>query len=132
MGINRATPMLGRDILATRADDPGRAMMQYADTNAFRVGNTVVIHQPHQAARTFEYRDGHLILRQSDPELERDALAHLLWADTMYRERRYRMPAAGHGVPPRHAPVLSAIPSPLPKPQASAQSPLILGSPTHK
>lgn len=95
MGITSEHPMIGRDILAAPADDPGRALMQYADTNAFRVGDTVIIHQPHQAARTYDYQGSRLVQRASDRELEHDALAHLLWADTMYRERRYQLPMTG-------------------------------------
>jgi phosphoglycerol transferase MdoB-like AlkP superfamily enzyme len=92
MGIESAHPMLGRDMLQLPSDDPGRAMMQYADANAFMVGNRVAIHLPNMAAQTFVYQDGHLIKTQQDTELERDALAHLLWADRTYRERRYRLP----------------------------------------
>jgi phosphoglycerol transferase MdoB-like AlkP superfamily enzyme len=92
MGIKREHPMIGRDILKMPADMPGRAMMQYADTNAFRVGDSVIIHQPHQRAKTYDYRNGRLLHRDSKPELEHDALAHLLWADTVYREHRYRLP----------------------------------------
>jgi phosphoglycerol transferase MdoB-like AlkP superfamily enzyme len=95
MGLNREHPMIGRDILKMPADMPGRAMMQYADTNAFRVGDSVAIHQPHQPAKTYDYRDGRLFHRDSNPELEHDALAHLLWADTAYREHLYRLPVTG-------------------------------------
>jgi phosphoglycerol transferase MdoB-like AlkP superfamily enzyme len=94
MGIHSETPMIGRDVLSLPSDVPGRALMQYANTNAFRVGNRVVIHQPHQAARTFGYNDGRLVHLKSDAELERDALAHLLWADTTYKERLYNLPVA--------------------------------------
>jgi phosphoglycerol transferase len=92
MGIESEHPMIGRDIFSMPADLPGRALMQYADTNAFRVGNRVVIHQPHQPAKTYSYIDGRLVPRTSDPALERDALAHLLWAERTYREHRYRLP----------------------------------------
>jgi phosphoglycerol transferase MdoB-like AlkP superfamily enzyme len=91
MGIRRKTPMIGRDLFATPREIPGRAMMQYDNTNAFRVGNKVVIQRPHQPARTYAYADGQLTPGSSEPELEKDALAHLLWAETMYRERRYRL-----------------------------------------
>jgi phosphoglycerol transferase MdoB-like AlkP superfamily enzyme len=97
MGIDGAHPMIGRDVLSMPADLPGRALMQYADTNAFRVGDRVVIHQPHQPAKTYSYIDGRLVPRMSDPILERDALAHLLWAETTYREHRYRLPQRRSG-----------------------------------
>jgi phosphoglycerol transferase MdoB-like AlkP superfamily enzyme len=93
MGIRDPHPMIGRDLLALPSDVPGRALMQYADTNAFRVGDTVVIHQPRLDPKTYTYSDGHLVHRSSDRELEKDALAHLLWADTTYREHRYQIHA---------------------------------------
>lgn len=98
MGIDGAHPMIGQDILSLPADLPGRALMQYANTNAFRVGNTVIIHQPHQPAKTYSYVNAQLVPRAHDRSLEQDALAHLLWADTMYREHRYRL---REGAPPR-------------------------------
>jgi hypothetical protein len=56
------------------------------------VDNRAVIHQPHQRAKTYEYRNGRLIPRSSDRELERDALAHLLWADATYQRGLYHLP----------------------------------------
>jgi phosphoglycerol transferase MdoB-like AlkP superfamily enzyme len=94
MGIRVENPMIGRDILSLPSEVPGRALMQYADANAFRVGDTVVIHQPHQAAKTFDYSNGQLLGRDHDLELERDALAHLLWADRTYQDHRYVLPTA--------------------------------------
>ena len=92
LGITQSHPMIGRDVLALAPEIPGRAMMQYADTNAFRVADEVVIHQPHQAAKTYTYVDGRLVPQASNREMERDALAHLLWADTSYRDQLYRLP----------------------------------------
>jgi phosphoglycerol transferase MdoB-like AlkP superfamily enzyme len=110
MGITGAHPMIGRDILALPADVPGRALMQYADTNAFRVQDAVVIHQPHQAAKTYDYRGGRLVQRDHDRELERDALAHLLWADTTYHTRSYTLPALLHQPPNAIATSTSTVP----------------------
>jgi len=92
MGIEAAHPMLGRDLMSLAPDDPGRAVMQYGDANGFMVGNRVAIHMPNKAAQTFEYRNDVLVETAADSELERDALAHLLWADRAYREKRYRLP----------------------------------------
>jgi len=92
MGIETAHPMIGRDVLQLPADTPGRAIMQYGEANAFRIGDKVAINRPHQPAQTFVYADGRLQPTDSDTQLERDGLAHLLWADSTYRERRYRLP----------------------------------------
>ncbi len=92
MGIESRHPMIGRDLMAVPANEPGRALMQYGMNNAFMVGNKVVIHQPKGEPGTFEYRDGELIQIAPDPELARDALAHLLWASESYSQLYYRLP----------------------------------------
>jgi phosphoglycerol transferase MdoB-like AlkP superfamily enzyme len=91
-GIESTHPMLGRDITALSADEPGRAIMQYGNANGFMVGDRIAIHQPGLAAQTFRSFNGRLEPIQHDVELERTALAHLLWADRTYRERLYRLP----------------------------------------
>jgi phosphoglycerol transferase MdoB-like AlkP superfamily enzyme len=96
MGIESRHPMIGRDLMAVPADMPGRAMMQYGLNNAFRVGDEVVIHQPKGKPATYEYRDGKLHPAPHDTELERDALAHLLWASESYSRLYYRLPDGDH------------------------------------
>ncbi|MBM5812650.1 MAG: LTA synthase family protein [Gammaproteobacteria bacterium] len=90
LGIDAPHPMIGRDLLALPEDLPGRALMQYGDANAFLAGERVAIHRPKLPAETFAYRAGRLQPLPHDAELERDALAHLLWAAHAYRDRRYR------------------------------------------
>ncbi len=92
MGIESRHPMIGRDLFHVPKQDPGRTMMQYGLINAFRVGDEVVIHQPKSEPRTYTYRDGQLEPKASNPELERDALAHLLWASETYQNRYYSLP----------------------------------------
>ncbi len=60
--------------------------------NAYRVGDRVVIHEPFKGPLQFTYRDGTLEPAELDPELARDALAHVQLPDMLYRERRYRLP----------------------------------------
>lgn len=94
LGIEAEHPMIGRNVLSTdssAASVPGRAIMQYGDANGFRVGDKVVIHQPQRPPRTFRYANGRLLSAVDDVELQRDALAHLVWADRTYRERLYRL-----------------------------------------
>lgn len=92
LGVDTTHPMIGRNLLVDSAEE-GRAIMQYGDANGFRVGDKVAIHQPNLPAQTFTYRDRRLTPVEHDVELERDALAHLLWADHLYRQRLYRLPA---------------------------------------
>jgi phosphoglycerol transferase MdoB-like AlkP superfamily enzyme len=92
MGIETRHPMIGRDLLQLSPQAPGRVMMQYGLTNAFRVGEKVVIHEPGGKVGTYVWRDNDLTPAPRDAELERDALAHLLWASWAYSEKRYRLP----------------------------------------
>jgi phosphoglycerol transferase MdoB-like AlkP superfamily enzyme len=92
MGIETRHPMIGRDLLQLSPQTPGRTLMQYGLTNAFRVGDKVVIHEPGGKVGTYLWRDNSLVPAPRDAELERDALAHLLWASWAYNEKRYRLP----------------------------------------
>jgi phosphoglycerol transferase len=85
--------MVGRDLLGLPEEVPGRAMMQFYKTNAFRVEDRVVIHQPDRPALQFRYRDGRLEAAEPDPELVKDALAHIHLPASLYLQRRYRLPA---------------------------------------
>jgi phosphoglycerol transferase MdoB-like AlkP superfamily enzyme len=92
IGLDAEHPMPGRDLLAVPDGVPGRAVMQYDLANAYRVGDHVVIHQPDRPAEQFTYRNGRLVPEPTEPELVRDALAHLQVAGLLYAERRYRLP----------------------------------------
>jgi phosphoglycerol transferase MdoB-like AlkP superfamily enzyme len=94
IGLDAEHPMVGRDLVRVAPDAPGHAFMQYDTTNAYRVGDRVVIHQAHRAPLQFEYRDGRLVPAPLDRELARDALAHIQVADFLYQEHRYRLPDA--------------------------------------
>jgi phosphoglycerol transferase MdoB-like AlkP superfamily enzyme len=91
LGIDTEHPMAGRNLLAVGDGTIGRAVMQYELTHAYRVGDAVVIHQPYQPAREFIVHEGRLVPATLDPELARDALAHVLTPALLYRERRYRL-----------------------------------------
>lgn len=112
MGIDAEHPMIGSDLLAAGPGDKGRAMMQYGMTNAFRVGDDVIIHEPGGKVGSYVWREGKLIKVPGNLELERDALAHLLWASWAYNERTYRLPQGGamRGVSLRAAPAARAPP----------------------
>ncbi|MDW7645848.1 MAG: LTA synthase family protein [Desulfuromonadales bacterium] len=91
MGIESSHPMPGHDLLQLPGDDPGRAIMQFGNNQAYMVGEKVVIHTPDKAARQYVYRDGRLDESTEEPELVRDALAEALWPAIAYREQRYRI-----------------------------------------
>lgn len=94
IGVNAETPMPGRDLLKLPEKITGRAIMQFHDNNAFRVGNQVVILQPNKEALQFELKnDTVMVPVKLDPELARDALAHVTAASYLYKERKYKLKA---------------------------------------
>lgn len=91
LGIGALTPLPGRDLLRLPADDPGRALMQYDLNHGFRVSDRLVVHQPKKPAQTFRIEGTTLVPIDDDPELTRDALAHVLWPGEVYRRKLYRV-----------------------------------------
>jgi phosphoglycerol transferase MdoB-like AlkP superfamily enzyme len=95
MGVEADHPMVGHDLVALVPDQPGHAIMQYGQTNAYEVGEHVVITQPYKPQQEFRYEAGRLVPEPLDPEMARDALAHILFPYLLYKEQRYRLPSAG-------------------------------------
>ena len=91
MGIETTAPTPGRNLLRLPDDDPGRALMQYGLNHGFRVGNRLVVHQPHRPAQSFRIEGTALVPIADDPELTRDALAHVLWPGEVYRRQLYSL-----------------------------------------
>lgn len=92
IGMDTETPMPGRDLLNMSKSIKGRAIMQFHDTNAFRVEDQVIIMQPNRKALQFHVQDDTIFTPQRlDEDLARDALAHVITANNMYRNRSYRL-----------------------------------------
>lgn len=91
LGVRSPTPLPGRDLLSLPDDDPGRALMQYDLNHGFRFGDRLVVHQPKKPAQSFRIEaDGRTLTPiADDPELTKDALAHVLWPGEVYRQRLY-------------------------------------------
>jgi hypothetical protein len=66
--------------------------MQYDLNYGFRVGNRMVVQQPKRPAQTFRIEGSQLVPIADDPQLTRDALAHVLWPGEVYRRKLYRLP----------------------------------------
>ncbi len=94
MGLRAEHPMPGRDLMQLPAGDPGRAVLQYYDVHGFLAGDRLVVHQPFGEPLQFRKRDRALVPEPLDPELRRDALAHVLLPWMLYLEQRYRLPGA--------------------------------------
>lgn len=92
IGMNVISPMPGRDLLKLPENTTGRASMQFHDTNAFRVGNQVVILQPFKKPLQFELKNDTVFTPvKLNPELAKDALAHVITASYLYKERKYKL-----------------------------------------
>lgn len=92
-GLDIQTPMPGRNLFDLKDDVPGRAVMQFHTTNAFRVGNEMVVLQPNKEPVQFEINgDENLKEKQVDPELAKDALGHIITASSMYKKGTYKLP----------------------------------------
>jgi phosphoglycerol transferase MdoB-like AlkP superfamily enzyme len=92
LGLAPAHPMPGRDLFALAPDDPGRALLQYNLVNGFLAGDRLVVHQPYDKPLQFAVSGDELVPAPLDPELERDALAHVLLPWMLYSEQSYRLP----------------------------------------
>lgn len=92
LGMELETPMPGRDLLSMPDSIPGRSIMQFHDINAFRVEDQVIIMQPNKEPQQFALEgDTNMIPVEVDAELAKDALAHVIAAHYLYKERKYKL-----------------------------------------
>ena len=92
IGMNIETPMPGRDLFKLPETTTGRSIMQFHDNNAFRVGNQVVILQPFKDPLQFELKNDTIMIPvKLDPEMAKDALAHVIAASDLYKQRKYKL-----------------------------------------
>ncbi len=90
IGMKVQTPMPGRNIKDIRPGTKGRAIMQFHDTNAFRVEDQVVIMQPNKKPLQFKIENDSLLTPvKLDEELAKDALAHVTATSNLYKEKKY-------------------------------------------
>ncbi|MGO4820924.1 LTA synthase family protein [Flavobacterium sp. W21_SRS_FM3] len=92
IGMDVQNPMPGRNLMKLPANTTGRAIMQFHNNNAFRVGNQVVILQPNKEPVQFEMKNDTVLTPvKVNSEMAKDALAHVTTASYLYKERKYRM-----------------------------------------
>ena len=90
IGMDVETPMAGRNIKDIKPETKGRSIMQFHDTNAFRVEDQVVILQPHKKPLQFKIENDTVLTPvKLDEELARDALAHVTAASNLYKQKKY-------------------------------------------
>jgi phosphoglycerol transferase MdoB-like AlkP superfamily enzyme len=90
IGMNVQTPMPGRNLKKLKSDATGRSIMQFHDINAFRVGDQVVIMQPKKEPLQFRIKNDTVLEPVPlNKELAKDALAHVITASDLYKDRKY-------------------------------------------
>ena len=92
--MNDINTMPGRNIFLLPETTKGRAIMQFHDINAFRVDDQVIIMQPNKEPLQFKVENDTIFTPVTlDTELAKDALAHVITASYLYKERRYNLKA---------------------------------------
>ncbi|AEC18671.1 putative sulfatase [Pusillimonas sp. T7-7] len=90
MGLSTEHPMIGHDL--TQAGG-GRAMMQYGENYGYLKEDALIVLEPHKAATQYRYTAPATYTPDTlDPELSREALAHVLWPNWAYRNQAYTLP----------------------------------------
>lgn len=91
--IDSIHPAIGIDQTRTDLGNfPGRAVMQYAGTQAYMLGHRVAILQKGKPTETWDYLNGKLGPAANDPELNTQATAFANWPYQVYRNQGYRLP----------------------------------------
>lgn len=90
MGIEAIVPLPGLDQSRLDLHGPGRAIMQFNDNEAYRVGDQVAVLVPRQPIRQFRVAGQDLVPVPVDPQFARDALAWSLLPIVAYKEDWYR------------------------------------------
>lgn len=102
IGLDTIHPMLGADLTVR---DPNRALLQYGDNFGYLSGDRLIVLEPGKTARQFHHAaapgpaPAALQPVELDPSLGMIALAHALWPEWAYRNRRYRIDTASQATP---------------------------------
>src|SRR6185503_17468624 len=97
IGVSGEHPMIGHDLTRPEfAAWPGRAILQYGDTQAYLEGSKLAVLRKDLPPAVFEYdgRSG-LTPAPADPELVANAIAHADWSSWTYERSAYRLPPHG-------------------------------------
>ncbi len=90
MGLDVEIPATGIDQSRTDLIGPGRAVMQFHDHAAYRLGDDVVILSPGEPPKHFTVSGSQLLPGSADAERERNALALTQWPVMAYQGGLYR------------------------------------------
>ncbi|WJG09904.1 LTA synthase family protein [Aliiglaciecola sp. LCG003] len=93
IGVESKHPAIGIDLTRQDINEiPGRAIMQFAGTQAYMENDKVVVLQKQQKPQQFTYANKTLYPVPADPVLQKRALAHSLWPVYTYKDKAYRLP----------------------------------------
>ena len=103
-GVSGVHPAPGIDLTRPDIDAiPGRAVMQYGDTQAYRQDDRVVILRKDKPAEAFEYVNRQLVKAKLDQGTVEHARAFAAWPSIAYRQRLYRLPQEDQEATELHA-----------------------------
>jgi len=117
IGVSAEHPMIGHDLTRPEfAAWPGRAILQYGDTQAYLQGRLLAVLRKDLPPEVFEY-DGRVTLTPApdDPELVANAIAHADWSSTTYERAQYRLPAVSRTAVAGHSHSATAPTAPMPQ-----------------
>jgi phosphoglycerol transferase MdoB-like AlkP superfamily enzyme len=93
VGVDGVHPAPGIDLTRPDIDSiPGRAVMQFRDTQAYRLDSQVVVLRKDKPAAMFHYVDKRLVVTEDVGSLREHAQAVAAWPSIAYRQRLYRLP----------------------------------------
>lgn len=90
LGIESPTPMIGRDLTQVNDSYSGRAIMQYANNQAYLTTDHLVILQPDKDPVQYDIQDSDTKKTESKPD-NNIALAHAQFASWSYDQEKYRL-----------------------------------------
>jgi len=94
LGIDDAIPATGYDLFRPDIDSiPGRAIMQYNNTQAYMEEDQVVVLEMDKPPTLYQRTNNGLVLsREQNSSLIDCALAHSIWSTTAYNNKLYQIP----------------------------------------
>jgi phosphoglycerol transferase MdoB-like AlkP superfamily enzyme len=88
MGISANIPIMGHSIFSNKKQNV--SLMQFNNTYALRVNDTIAVLRPNTKALTFKYENKKLISATPNEELEKDVVAFVLVLNYIYENRLYK------------------------------------------
>lgn len=96
IGVGGEHPAPGIDLTRADIDEiPGRAVMQFRNTQAYWEGDQVAILRPEKPAELFEYDDERLVKSSGSNAILKRATALAAWPSIAYRKHQYKLPPVG-------------------------------------